>query len=123
MPRRSSSLLFFFHLEESFLLKIIFWSRERPGRSKRPELGQGVQGEEWRVRKVAQQMHRLDLLCQEERQPLIAALYSHCENGLFFSITCLSDKMKVCVWREAEINYCQQMKHMEASLDVTVVVN
>lgn len=65
MPRHSSSQLFLFYLEESILLKTILWCRGRPGRSKRPELGQGVQGEERRIRKasIAQQMHQLAFLC------------------------------------------------------------
>ena len=64
MPRRFSRQLFLFHLENSLLLKNVLWYRRRPGGSKRPELGQGVQGEEWRVRKaaVAQHMHQLIFL-------------------------------------------------------------
>lgn len=60
----SSGQLLLFHLEESILLKTVLGCMGRPVRSKRPELGQQVQGEEQRVRKasVAQQMHQLGFL-------------------------------------------------------------
>jgi len=53
VSRRSSSQLLLFHLEENLFIKKLSLVQGKPGRRKRPELGQKVLGEVRGVGKAA----------------------------------------------------------------------